>query len=168
MKFEYISYGGSLIQGLKKDPSVVYVFSDYPLKNSQRKESKRNIFEPDPLYLTIDEFKGVAFSTDKIILSEAKRFVSLYNYMKKEFAEININNYFESIEFSDKFFKYYTELNRSLCEKDIELEEWQKKYFEIFHRFKDKYEVYLTERNYIPKDWVEDIKYLDLTIFKKY
>ncbi|WP_407536235.1 hypothetical protein QCB49_04485 [Cetobacterium somerae] len=46
--------------------------------------------------------------------------------MKKEFAEININNYFESIEFSDKFFKYYTELNRSLCEKDIELEEWQK------------------------------------------
>lgn len=48
------------------------MFSDYPLKNSQRKESKRNIFEPDPLYLTIDEFKGVAFSTDKIILSEAK------------------------------------------------------------------------------------------------
>ncbi|WP_407536234.1 hypothetical protein QCB49_04480 [Cetobacterium somerae] len=26
----------------------------------------------------------------------------------------------------------------------------------------------MTERNYIPKDWVEDIKYLDLTIFKKY
>lgn len=168
MKFEYINYGGSLIQGLKKDPSVVYVFSDYPLKNSQRKESKRNIFEPDPLYLTIEEFKELAFSTEKIILSEAKRFVSLYNYMKKEFAEININNYFESIEFSDKFFKYYTELNRSLCEKEIELEEWQKKYFEIFDRFKKKYEIYLTEKNYIPKDWVEDIKYLDLTIFKKY
>ncbi|WP_432204355.1 PD-(D/E)XK nuclease family protein [Cetobacterium somerae] len=168
MKFEYISYGGSLIGGLKKDPSVVYIFSDYPLKNSQRKESRRNIFEPDPLYLTIDEFKNMAFKTDKIILSEAKRFVSLYNYMKKEFSELNINNYFESIEFSDKFFKYYTELNRSLCEKNIELEEWQKKYFEIFHRFKEKYEVYLNERNYIPKDWVEDIKYLDLSNFKKY
>lgn len=168
MKFEYIDYGGSLIQGLKKDPSVVYVFSDYPLKNSQRKESKRNIFEPDPLYLTMEEFKELAFSTNKVILSEAKRFVSLYNCMKKEFTELNINNYFESIEFSDKFFKYYAELNRSLCEKDIELEEWQKKYFEIFHRFKEKYEIYLNERNYIPKDWVEDIKYLDLTIFKKY
>lgn len=168
MKFEYISYGGSLIQGLKKDPSIVYVFSDYPLKNSQRKESKRNIFEPDPLYLTIDEFKNLAFSTDRIVLSEAKRFVSLYNHMKKEFAEININNYFESIEFSDKFFKYYTDLNRSLCEKEIELEEWQKKYFEIFERFKVKYDAFLDKRNYIPKDWIEDIKYLNLSIFKKY
>lgn len=116
----------------------------------------------------MEEFKELAFSTNKVILSEAKRFVSLYNCMKKEFTELNINNYFESIEFSDKFFKYYAELNRSLCEKDIELEEWQKKYFEIFHRFKEKYEIYLNERNYIPKDWVEDIKYLDLTIFKKY
>ncbi len=168
MKFEYVEYGGSLIQGLKKDPSVVYVFSDYPLKNSQRKESKRNIFEPDPLYLTIEEFKDMAFRTDKIVLSEAKRFVSLYNYLKKEFKEININNYFESIEFSDKFFKYYTELNRSLCTESIQLEEWQKKYFENFHRFKAKYDSYLEEKNYIPKDWVENLKYLNLSSFKKY
>ncbi|MGL4672064.1 hypothetical protein, partial [Cetobacterium sp.] len=168
MKFEYIPYGGSLIQGLKKDPSVLYIFSDYPLKNSQRKESKRNIFEPDPVYLTIEEFKDMAFRTDKIVLSEAKRFVSLYNYLKKEFKEININNYFESIEFSDKFFKYYTELNRSLCTESIELEEWQKKYFQIFEKFKAKYDVYLQEKNYIPKDWIENLKYLNLSSFKKY
>lgn len=168
MKFEYIPYGGSLIQGLKKHPSVLYIFSDYPLKNSQRKESKRNIFEPDPVYLTIEEFKDMAFRTDKIVLSEAKRFVSLYNYLKKEFKEININNYFESIEFSDKFFKYYTELNRSLCTESIELEEWQKKYFQIFEKFKAKYDVYLQEKNYIPKDWIENLKYLNLSSFKKY
>ena len=168
MKFEYVSYGGSLIQGLKKDPSVLYVFSDYPLKNSQRKESKRNIFEPDPVYLTIEEFKDMAFRTDKIVLSEAKRFVSLYNYLKKEFAEINITNYFESIEFSNKFFNYYTELNRSLCDESIVLEEWQKQYFEIFHKFKSKYDIYLEEKNYIPKDWVESLKYLNLSSFKKY
>ncbi|MEG0747016.1 MAG: PD-(D/E)XK nuclease family protein [Cetobacterium sp.] len=168
MKFEYINYGGSLIQGLKKDPSIVYVFSDYPLKNSQRKESKRNIFEPDPLYLTIDEFKSRIFKTDKVILSEAKRFVSLYNFMRDEFLDLQIKSYFESIEFSDKFFKYYTELNRALCNKKIELEKWQEKYFEIFDRFKEKYQTYLDEKNYIPKDWVEDIKYLDLSEFKKY
>ncbi|MGL4867590.1 MAG: hypothetical protein ACRC4S_02880, partial [Cetobacterium sp.] len=147
MKFDYIDYGDSLIQGLKKDQSIVYVFSDYPLKNSQRKESKRNLFEPDPIYLTIDEFKREVFKTDKIILSEAKRFVSLYNYMKKEFEKININNYFESIEFSDKFFKYYTELNKSLSNENIELEEWQKKYFKIFHEFKAKYDIYLRNKN---------------------
>ncbi|MGL5798168.1 MAG: hypothetical protein ACRCYT_08175, partial [Cetobacterium sp.] len=168
MKFDYIDYGDSLIQGLKKDQSIVYVFSDYPLKNSQRKESKRNLFEPDPIYLTIDEFKREVFKTDKIILSEAKRFVSLYNYMKKEFEKININNYFESIEFSDKFFKYYAELNKSLSDENIELEEWQKKYFKIFHEFKAKYDIYLKNKNYIPKDWIECLECLDLTFFKKF
>ncbi|MGL6023380.1 MAG: hypothetical protein ACRC0F_02095, partial [Cetobacterium sp.] len=168
MQFEYINYGGSLIQGLKKDSSILYIFSDYPLKNSQRKESKRNIFEPDPVYLTIDEFKNRAFRSDRIILSEAKRFISLYNYMKKDFLEININNYFESIEFSDKFFKYYAELNKSLSSENIELEEWQKKYFEIFHRFKAKYDVHLDEKNYIPKDWIHSLENLDLSPFKKY
>lgn len=168
MNFEYINYGESLIQGLKKDPSVIYIFSDYPLKNSQRKESKRNIFEPDPLYLTIDEFKSKIFKTEKIVLSEAKRFVSLYNFMRDEFQEIQIKSYFESIDFSDKFFKYYTEVNRALSEKRIKLEKWQERYFEIFDRFKKKYQTYLDEKNYIPKDWVEDIKYLDLSEFKKY
>ncbi|MGL6065465.1 MAG: PD-(D/E)XK nuclease family protein [Cetobacterium sp.] len=168
MQFEYINYGGSLIQGLKKDSSILYIFSDYPLKNSQRKESKRNIFEPDPVYLTIDEFKNRAFRSDRIILSEAKRFISLYNYMKKDFLDININNYFESIEFSDKFFKYYAELNKSLSSENIELEEWQKKYFEIFHKFKAKYDVHLDEKNYIPKDWIHSLENLDLSPFKKY
>ncbi|MGL5088949.1 MAG: PD-(D/E)XK nuclease family protein [Fusobacteriaceae bacterium] len=168
MQFEYINYGGSLIQGLKKDPLVLYIFSDYPLKNSQRKESKRNIFEPDPVYYTIDEFKNRAFRTDKIILSEAKRFISLYNYMKKYFLELNINNYFESIEFSDKFFKYYAELNKSLSSRSIELEEWQKKYFQTFHKFKEKYDIHLAEKNYIPKDWIHSIENLDLSPFKKY
>lgn len=168
MNIEYISYGESLIEGLVKDPEIIYVFSDYPLKNSQRKESERNIFEPDPLYLTVDEFKNKIFKTDKVILSEAKRFVSLYNVMKKEFKDINIDSYFESIEFSDKFFKYYTELNRSLCKEDIVLEKWQEKYFKIFDRFKKKYDEFLKKKNYIPKDWIEDIKYLDLEDIKKY
>ena len=98
MRFEYINYGESLITGLKKDSDIIYVFSDYALKNSQRKESKRNIFEPDPLYLTMDEFKSKIYRTDRIVLNEAKRFISLYNCMRDEFKKININSYFESIE----------------------------------------------------------------------
>lgn len=168
MKFEYINYDGSLIEGLEKDPSIIYVFSDYALKNSQRIASKRNIFEPDPLYLTMDEFKEKIFKTDRIILSEAKRFVSLYNVMKKEFEDLQINSYFESMEFADKFFKYYTELNRSLCKNEIELEKWQERYFEIFKKFKEKYQNYLDRRNYIPKDWVENIDNLYLEDIKKY
>lgn len=168
MIFEYISYGESLIKDLKKDLDTVYIFSDYPLKNSQRKESNRNIFEPDPVYLTIDEFKNRVFKTDKVILSEAKRFVSLYNVMKKEFKELQIESYFESIEFSDKFFKYYTELNKSMCSKSIKLERWQEKYFNIFKRFKDKYQIFLDKHNYIPKDWIEDLRYLDLKELSKY
>ena len=168
MKFKYIDYGENLVQNIKKDPSIIYVFSDYSLKNNQKKESKKDIFEPDSIYLTLEEFKDRIFKTDKTILNEAKRLLTFYNVMKKEFKTIKINHYFESIEFSNSFFTYYTELNRALCKNISELEPWQKKQFDIFEKFKIKYQEYLDGKNYLPKEWLEDIEYLDISEFNRY
>lgn len=170
MEFEYIEYGGSLIRGIKRDPKNIYVFSDYLLKNSQQKdaEKERNIFEPDPLYLTMDELKGMIFETDRVVLSEAKRFVDFYKVMEKDLEEINIKSYFESIEFADKFFKFYREKNRAMCQTKIELEMWQEEFFQILEKFKEKYEKYLDEKKYIPKDWLENEKNIDFSLLEGY
>lgn len=168
MKFEYIGYRDSLIKNLKKDTGIVYVFSDFALKNYQKKESNRNIFEPDPLYLTLEEFKDRVFKTDRVILSEAKRHMSLYNLMRKEFSKLKMDTFFETIEFSDKFFRYYTERNRALYEEELPLESWQNGYFSTFHKFKNEYDKYLDTTGYIPKDWIECERYIDIEWLKKY
>lgn len=170
MKFRYIDYAASLFRYIDKNPENIYIFSDYLMKNGQLRflESEKSIFEPDPLFLTFSEFKELIFDTDRVILSEVKRFIDFYNSMKIELEEINIFSYFDSIEFADKFFKYYTEKNRAICKKNIDLEEWQKQFFDSFDRIKNKYQKHLDEKGYIPKDWIENIENLNFENIKKY
>ena len=168
MKFKYVSYDSMLIDGIEKNAETIYVFSDYTLKNALKKNIKKNIFEEEPLYLTFEEFKEMIYRTDKVVLTDIKRYTTLYDSLKKEFLKLNMSNYFESIEFSKLFFNYFAELNRAMILSKIKVEKWQENYLEIFYTLKKGYDKYLKKINAIPSDWIENIENFNISLIKNY
>lgn len=169
MKFTYINYGEDIVENLQERMDTIYVFSDYGLKNTYKKSLKKNIFKGVPTILTFDEFKEKVFKTDKIILREAKRFISFFNGVKKELYELlAMESYYDVIDFADSFFRYYKELNEAMIEDIKNPQPWQEKYINNFKYLKKKYDVYLERKNYILMDWIYKKENINLDFIKPY
>lgn len=111
MKFTYINYGDNIMRKLKSNGETIIVFCDYFLKNFYLKNREKNIFVPEGKYFTLDEFQKKIFVTEKMILTEAKRPLTLYRVLNRELKEkLKIQNYYDIIDFADLFFKHYKEL----------------------------------------------------------
>ena len=162
MKFIYIDYGKNFINEIKKrkpDEKTIIVFSDYFLKNSYMKNREKNILVLEPEYFTLEEFQKKIFITEKLILTEAKRPLTLFRVLTKDLKEkLKMENYYDIIDFADLFFKYYKELYSAMEEKPEGLEAWQKEYIEKFEILKEVYDKYLLENDFIPSDWIENIE----------
>lgn len=169
MRFKYIDYGKNILAIGENRLDTIYVFSDYSLKNSYKKSLERNIFKGTPTLLTLDEFKEKVFMTDKIVLREAKRFISFYSATKTELKELlGMENYYDSIDFADSFFRYYKELNEVMKENLENVQPWQEKYIEKYEILKKKYDEYLRHRNHIILDWIESKENIDLDFIVSY
>ena len=162
MKFIYIDYGKNFINEIKKqnpNKDTILVFSDYFFKNSYMKNREKNILISEPKYFTLEEFQKKIFKTEKMILTEAKRPLTLFKVLTKELKEkLKMQSYYDIIDFADLFFKYYKELYSVMEEKPEGLETWQKDYIERFEILKKVYDKYLLENDFIPSDWIENIK----------
>ena len=162
MNFIYIDYGKNFINEIKKqnpNKDTILVFSDYFFKNSYMKNREKNILISEPKYFTLEEFQKKIFKTEKMILTEAKRPLTLFKVLTKELKEkLKMQSYYDIIDFADLFFKYYKELYSVMEEKPEGLETWQKDYIERFEILKKVYDKYLLENDFIPSDWIENIK----------
>ena len=162
MNFIYIDYGKNFINEIKKqnpNKDTILVFSDYFFKNSYMKNREKNILISEPKYFTLEEFQKKIFKTEKMILTEAKRPLTLFKVLTKELKEkLKMQSYYDIIDFADLFFKYYKELYSIMEEKPEGLETWQKDYIERFEILKKVYDKYLLENDFIPSDWIENIK----------
>ena len=171
MKFIYIDYGKNFIneiKGRKPDRDTAIVFSDYFFKNSYMKNREKNILVLEPEYFTIEEFQKKIFKTDKMILTEAKRPLTLFKILDKSLKDkLKMQNYYDIIDFADLFFKYYREVYSAMG-KPEGLQEWQKDYIEKFEILKEKYDVYLKENDFIPSDWIEKIENYTEEYIKKF
>ncbi len=171
MKFIYIDYGKNFIneiKGRKPDRDTAIVFSDYFFKNSYMKNREKNILAPEPEYFTIEEFQKKIFKTDKMILTEAKRPLTLFKILDKSLKDkLKMQNYYDIIDFADLFFKYYREVYSAMG-KPEGLQEWQRDYIEKFEILKEKYDVYLKENDFIPSDWIEKIENYTEEYIKKF
>lgn len=161
MNFTYLDYGQNFIDKIKEKKlteNTIIVFSDYFFKNTYMKNREKNILTPEPMYLTIEEFQKKIFQTSKMVLTEAKRPLTLYRIFDNQIKEkLGIENYYDIIDFADLFFKYYRELNLNLVKEPINLQEWQKESIERYEILKDRYDEFLEENEFIPSDWVENM-----------
>lgn len=169
MKFTYLNYGDNFLRKIKAEKDTVIVFSDYILKNMYLRNREKNILKEEGKILTLSEFYKEIFKTDKMILTEAKRPLTLFGVLNSELKDrLNIHTYYDIIDFADLFFKYYRELNFAMNEEIIGLQEWQKEYIEKFDILKLEYDRYLEKNNYIPNDWIESIKNYDENSLENY
>lgn len=159
MKFTYLNYGDNILEKIKADSKTVIVFSDYSLKNFYLRKRKKNILIPIEKIFTLDEFQKEIFKIERMVLTEAKRPLTLYRVLNRELKEkLNIQSYYDIIDFADLFFKYYKELFLSMKNEAEGLQNWQKEYIERFEILKNEYDKYLDENNFIPNDWIENIE----------
>jgi hypothetical protein len=169
LKFNYLGYGNTFIKNIPIEGETLYVFSDFSLKNMFLKEREVSLFEYTSPFLTIEEFKEKIYITPKIILKETKKILSLYKSLSKEIKDkLDIENYYDIIDFADHFFKFFKDLNINLISELKELEEWQKEYLKNFFEMKEDYLKLLEEYNYLPLDWLESIENLDLNYLKSF
>lgn len=171
IKFNYIDYGQKIVDSLPRGKDNLYVFSSYLLRNLYKEKIKTNIFEKIPVMLTLDEFKNKIYKTDKIILREAKRMISLYLALSSKLKErLNITGYYEFITLANEFFSFYTNKSKYLIKEYKNIEKWQVEKIEDYRAMKQEYEDYLEKNNFIPLEWIENFKHLNLSYigtFKK-
>ncbi|MGL6064124.1 MAG: PD-(D/E)XK nuclease family protein [Fusobacteriaceae bacterium] len=169
IKFNYIDYGQKIVDSLSKGKNNLYIFSSYLLRNLYKEKTKVSIFEKIPTVLTLDEFKKEIYKSDKIILREAKRTLSLYLALSSRTKKkIGIEGYYEFITLANEFFVFYASEFKCLIKEYKNIEKWQVEKIENYSLMKKEYDVYLKKNNFIPFEWVENYENLDLSYIKKF
>ncbi|WP_410207470.1 PD-(D/E)XK nuclease family protein [Fusobacterium sp.] len=174
IKFEYINYDEKIYDYIEKKEEFLsednlFIFVDNRMKEIFTRKIGGNLFSNNPTFITIDEFKERVFITDKVILKEAKRILAFFKSLPENIKkELEINNYFDIIDFANNFFSYYRELNLSCNEGVIEYYKWQENYVKYFTEIKQSFDRFAKENNYIPSDWIEQLKYFNNQWLKMY
>lgn len=173
INFRYIGYGTSFIaeysgkNNPKKD--YLYIFNDNRMKSIFSKKMRWNFFNAQPTLLTFNELKEQIFYTDKVILKEAKRILAFYTSIPKDIKEeLGIKSYYDVIDFANDFFEYYREIKINKVEKVENVQNWQERYFLHFEKIKESFDKLLEKYNYIPSDWIEDLKYYKKDFFDRF
>lgn len=174
INFRYIGYGTSFVseyserKNLKKD--YLYIFSDNRMKSIFSKKMRWNFFNEQPTLLTFNELKEKIFYADKkIVLKEAKRILAFYTSIPKELKEeLGIKSYYDVIDIANSFFEYYKLINLNKIEKIENINSWQEKYILHFEKIKESFDNLLKKYNYIPSDWLEDLKYYNGEFFDNF
>lgn len=169
--FRYIDYSQSLIDSLKSrgEKDTLIVFSHYLLKKNYLDREKISLFEKPQEVLTIDEFYGKIFTTEKIILKEAKRMLTLFSSLDRETKKkLNMENYYDFITLADQFFKFFRQSKENLLDDYSNLENWQRDRVEKFNLLKKYYDNFLFKENFIPSDWVKSLENLNLEYLESF
>lgn len=157
MKFIYYNLGENYLKNIENNDKTLIIFNDYFSKNTFLKNRKKNILIPNGTYLTLDEFQKEIFITNKIVLTEAKRPITLYKALSSDTKSyFKIKSYYDIIDIADLFFTFYKELNINLVSKidNNILTEWQKEKIENFDKMKKEYDEFLEKNNFIISDWI--------------
>lgn len=167
LNFRYIDYKKNITNSLTRGKNIreILVFSNYILKNiySEKKKRTREFLGEESIILQYDTFFKELFPTDKIILKESVRIITLFKAIPEDIKEkLQIKNYNECITFGNEFFRFYSDKKESLIDEFKNLQKWQIEKIELLEIVKRIYDEYLKNNNFIPSDWVCDLENLDL------
>ncbi|MGL6130064.1 MAG: hypothetical protein ACRCZ9_00430, partial [Fusobacteriaceae bacterium] len=171
IRFRYIDYSQSLMDSLKssRDKDNIIVFSHYLLKKNYSNREEISLFQKPQEVLTIDEFYGKIFLTDKVILKEAKRMLTLFSSLNKELKKkLAVENYYDFITLADQFFKFFRQAKENLIGDYSILENWQKERIEKFRILNEHYDKFLQRENFIPADWIKSVENMNLKYIENF
>lgn len=171
IRFRYIDYSQSLIDSLKSrgEKDILIVFSHYLLKKNYLDREKISLFEKPQEVVTIDEFYGKIFLTERVILKEAKRMLTLFTSLDREIKKrLGMENYYDFITLADQFFKFFRQSKENLISDYSSLENWQKERVEKFTLLKEQYDKFLEKENFIPSDWIKCLENLSLEYIQSF
>ena len=165
MQINYYKYDCQFLEKIigRKDPSI-YIFSNYKSKIKSEKRQNKSFLRKRSLFLNLKEFKEKISPTQKIILREEKLTSIFYKLLtNREKKLLKINDYFDVIEISSKFYNFFIELEayypekelsnlRNIMNNKLKLKEWQKEKFDIFFDIRKRYYNYMSNKGFIDQN----------------
>ena len=141
MDIKYFDYQKNIIkQAISSKNPKIYVFDNYNNREAARDYHDNPVLEKQSLFMTVSQLKEKLLPTDKLILKEEKLALIFYEILsEKEKEKLNIDDYFDVIDFANQFFNFFEELNEYNVDKIDNLENWQQDKFKILKNLRKKY-----------------------------
>lgn len=145
MKIEYI--------GPTERPEILsgHAYVTDNLEYMREAYEKKDILEESPCFFKEGSFIEALFPPESQVLKEEKETVCFYRSLtERDKKKLKIKNYYDCIDISGEFFKFYKELN----EYDLKLEasffkeRWRRELFDIFENVKNNMDAFLKKENY--------------------
>lgn len=170
MKINYLDFRDNLFErSIDSTHAKAYVFDNFQNLSMAREYYQISFLYQQSKFLMMRDFKEKIFPSDKLILKEEKLTVLFYDLLTEEEKKmLNINNYFDAIEISNEFIKFYRDLreyNTGDISKKIRLRDWQLKKYNILQLIRDRYKSRLDELNYTDQILVLDFHNLTTDFF---
>ena len=161
MKINYVDYQQDILaKAVDSEIPKIYVFDNFENLKNAREYYKQPFLKQKSCFITMMDFKEKLFPTGKLIIREEKLAILFYQLLTAdERSVLGIENYFDAIDLSAKFFNFYKELHEYKIDKVENLREWQQDKYEIMESVRKKYYRRLDELGYIDSTMAFDFKY---------
>lgn len=158
-----------MAKAVDREEAVVYVFSNYQNMLRAREYYQKPFLERGSLFLTMTDLKEKLFPTGQLILREEKLAVLFFQLLTaEEKKELGVENYFDSIELSAEFFRFYREIHEYKVKELKGLQNWQQEKLDLFQSIRERYCRKMEELNYIDSTLAFDFKFFDDFFLKEY
>lgn len=163
MEITFIDYQQNIFaEAIDSEKAKVYVFDNFQNMKKAQEYYQKPFLKKESLFITMVDLKEKLFPTGKLILKEEKLAIFFYELLTEEEKErLGIENYFDSIDISAKFFKFYKELNEYNVLELIGLKNWQQEKYKIFQAIRERYCKKIEELNYTDSTLAFDFRYFD-------
>lgn len=159
----------STIEKISKDKESLIVIENGMAENYYFAYLNKSILDARDNLISFENFWENIFINDRKNLKDIKRFFLFYSCLNEDMKKkLNVNSYFECIEVADDFFEFFRYIKSENELEKISLSKWQEEKFNIFFEIKKDFDKLLNENNYIPADWIDDVKNLNSDFIKKY
>lgn len=167
MDIRYYSYTEEIIDNIK--PGTVHIFDKNTDKNIAKERYSGDIFDKQPLFLSVGEFKGSLFLSDKITLKEEKQVIAFYKALSDEHRrKLKVEGYYDVIDIAANFLNFFKMLNEHRIERIEGLKEWQEGIYELFLSIKENYLKLLDKKGYTDPTFIAVDENLDTDVYREY
>ena len=177
MKFNYITYSDDfceiIYENIKKseERNILLIFEDFNEKKMFIKKKEDLFMYKKCEYFTFDELKNKLYVSDKILVDRDTSLMILFDCIPDNLKkEMDIENYFQCIDFGNRFFIFFKELRRNDIEElsDDFICVWEKPQIDLFYQIKKYFDKEMERNKYYPSEWLENIDSFDSRWIKKY
>jgi len=161
MRINYIDYQEDIFaEAINNQKPRIYVFDNFENLKEARKYYEQPFLQQESRFITMIDLKEKLFPNEKLIVKEEKLAILFYELLTDDEKSIlEIDDYFDSIDFSAKFFSFYRELHEYKVDKLEDLRDWQQEKYEIMESIRERYLRKLDEFNYIDSTLVFNFEY---------